>query len=139
MKYFVGSFLTIIISYIIIRLMAKKQQPIEKPTITYNQTHIFNLIKDFLPDVETLKKTLITQATQYMDKAHTRVVIVENKAYWIANNMFYVADISENGIDKERASIVDTMGMNKIQLDKMLFIMDKLREGRSDDSWSSGD
>jgi hypothetical protein len=42
-------------------------------------------------------------------------------------------------INKEAAEQVDTMGMDKVQLDKMLFIMDKLREGINDDSRGSGD
>ena len=31
-------------------------------------------------------------------------------------------------IDKAQATIVDTMGMDKVELDKMLFIMDELRK-----------
>jgi hypothetical protein len=42
-------------------------------------------------------------------------------------------------IDKDSAEQVDTISMDKVQLDKMLFIMDKLREGINDDSRGSGD
>jgi hypothetical protein len=41
-------------------------------------------------------------------------------------------------IDKDSAEQVDIMSMDKIQLDKMLFIMDKLREGIDDDNRGSG-
>ena len=43
-----------------------------------------------------------------------------------------------NDIDNESARLVDTMSMNKVQLDKMLFIMDQLKEGDSNDSSGTG-
>lgn len=61
-----------------------------------------------------------------------------NKAYWIKDNAFYEADLDGKNIDKESARIVDTMQMDKVQLDKMLFIMDQLRDGKSDDSGNPG-
>ena len=52
--------------------------------------------------------------------------------------MFYMADIFQNDIQKDTARVVDTIGMDKVQLDKMLFIMDQLREGKNNDSGSTG-
>jgi hypothetical protein len=40
-------------------------------------------------------------------------------------------------IDWANATLVDTMGMDKVQLDKMLFIMDQLRDGKQNDSGDS--
>ena len=68
------------------------------------------------------------------DKTNIRVIIFDNSAYWIKDNMFYKAPLVNELIDKESAEQVDTMGMDKVQLDKMLFIMDRLREGINDDS-----
>ncbi len=42
-------------------------------------------------------------------------------------------------VDKDSTTRVDTDSMSKVQLDKMLFIVDKLREGTFDDSGSAGD
>jgi hypothetical protein len=42
-------------------------------------------------------------------------------------------------IDGANATLVDTMGMDKVQLDKMLFIMDQLRDGNKNDSGDSRD
>ncbi len=72
------------------------------------------------------------------DKTNIRVIIFDNSAYWIKDNMFYKAPLVNELIDKESAEQVDTMGMDKVQLDKMLFIMDRLREGINDDSRGSG-
>ena len=46
--------------------------------------------------------------------------------------------MTDEGVDKDTTSVVDTMGMNKVQLDKMLFIIDQLRDGKQHDSGSSG-
>ena len=72
------------------------------------------------------------------DKTNIKVIIVDNSAYWIKDNIFYRAPLINQLIDKESAEQVDTIHMDRVQLDKMLFIMDKLREGISDDSRGSG-
>lgn len=75
-----------------------------------------------------------TQSTIQHDKTNIKVIILDNNAYWIKDNMFYKAPLVNELIDKESAEQVDTMGMDKVQLDKMLFVMDRLREGIVDDS-----
>ena len=81
-----------------------------------------------------------TQSKMHYDKTNVKVIILEDQqAYWIKDNIFYKAPIDGQSIDKESAEQVDTMHMDKVQLDKMLFIMDKLREGINDDSRGSGD
>jgi hypothetical protein len=80
-----------------------------------------------------------TQSKMHYDKTNVKVIILDNQAYWIKDNIFYKAPIDGQSIDKESAEQVDTMHMDKVQLDKMLFIMDKLREGINDDSRGSGD
>ena len=80
-----------------------------------------------------------SQSRIHYDKTNVKVIILDNNAYWIKDNIFYRAPLVNRMIEKESTEQVDTMGMDKIQLDKMLFIMDKLREGMSDDSRSTGD
>jgi hypothetical protein len=80
-----------------------------------------------------------TQSKKHYDKTNVKVIILDNQAYWIKDNIFYKAPIDGQSIDKESAEEVDTINMDKVQLDKMLFIMDKLREGINDDSRGSGD
>ena len=80
-----------------------------------------------------------TQSKIHYDKTNVKVIILDNNAYWIKDNIFYKAPIDGQSIDKESAEQVDTIHMDKVQLDKMLFIMDKLREGINDDSRGSGD
>jgi hypothetical protein len=80
-----------------------------------------------------------TQSTKHYDKTNVKVIILDNQAYWIKDNIFYRAPLVGQSIDKELAEEVDTISMDRVQLDKMLFIMDKLREGINDDSRGSGD
>jgi hypothetical protein len=79
-----------------------------------------------------------SQSRIHHNKTNIKVIIFDNDAYWIKDNIFYKAPLVNELIDKEAAEQVDTMGMDKVQLDKMLFIMDKLREGINDDSRGSG-
>ncbi len=80
-----------------------------------------------------------TQSKKHYDKTNVKVIILDNQAYWIKDNIFYKAPIVDQLIDKDSAEEVDTISMDRVQLDKMLFIMDKLREGINDDSRGSGD
>ena len=96
--------------------------------------HRFNLGKKYSRKV--INKT---QSKMHYDKTNVKVIILDNQAYWIKDNIFYKAPVDGQAIDKESAEQVDTIHMDKVQLDKMLFIMDKLREGINDDSRGSGD
>lgn len=79
-----------------------------------------------------------TQSSKHQDESTTKVIVVDDVAYWIKNNTFYKAPLINEKIDKDSAEKVDTTNMDKVQLDKMLFIVDKLTEGTSDDSRGSG-
>ena len=80
-----------------------------------------------------------TQSKKHQEEANVKVIIVGNQAYWIKNNTFYKAPLVDQLIDKDSAERVDTTNMDKVQLDQMLFIVDKLTEGASDDSRGSRD
>jgi hypothetical protein len=88
--------------------------------------HRFNLGKKYSRKV--INKT---QSKMHYDKTNVKVIILDNQAYWIKESVFYTADVDEFGfIDAESTRAVDTMAMNKVQLDKMIFIVDKLTEGK---------
>jgi ribosome-binding ATPase YchF (GTP1/OBG family) len=114
----------------------------EKPAgIRYSQSHIHLLIKPLLPTMSEInaKKPTINQSRKYIKKNRVRVLIIDEKAYWKKDNVLYVANVNDSEIDKDNAHVVDIMGMDKVELDKMLFIVDQLSEGNEDDSRSSGD
>lgn len=141
MEYIIG-FLTAFVSiYLVYRLQVKHnilQESVIKP-IRYSQSHIHSLISPLLPKGPQPKKIKKTQSTIHEAKNNIKVIIMDNSAYWIKDNAFYTADMSIDGtVNKESTRRVDTDSMSKVQLDKMLFIIDKLREGTLDDSGSAG-
>lgn len=132
-KYFLGSLITLLAIYIFAKFSYKEQQIIQKGKIyRYSQSHIHHIVSPFINQNGLAKKTKNTQARKHFDKTNLRVIIVENEAYWIKDNIFYTAQMGSDGIDKETTSVVDTMNMDKVQLDKMLFIIDQLRDGKKE-------
>lgn len=72
-------------------------------------------------------------------KTNIKVILVDGSAYWVKDNAFYTAYLSEDGlVDKDTTRVVDTITMSGVELDKMLFIMDRLREGIDDDRGGTG-
>ena len=125
--------------YIFAKLFYKEQENIKKINIyKYSQSHIHHIVNPFINQDNLIKPKKMTQTRKHYDKTNLRVIIVEDEAFWIKDNIFYTARMTNEGVDKETTSVVDTMNMDKVQLDKMLFIIDQLRDGKKDDSGSTG-
>lgn len=141
MKYISGFILAFILIYFFEKFQAKHnilQEKKIKP-IRYSQSHIHSLVFPLLPKGIKIKKPKKTQSAIHEAKNNIKVIIMDNSAYWIKDNAFYMADMSIDGtVNKDSTRRVDTDGMSRVQLDKMLFIIDKLREGTLDDSGSTG-
>jgi hypothetical protein len=106
--------------------------------IVYRQSHIYSLIAPMIPYLPLYKRIKPTQSFINDEKKKQVVIFTEDKAYWIKNNGFYEALLANGEIDDSTIKIVDTMTMDKVELDKMIFIVEKLREGMKNDFGSSG-
>jgi hypothetical protein len=138
MEFLIGAIATIL-AFLAIRATAVYDlSKNSKISIRYSQSHVHDLTKEFIPDQLFLKKQRDTQATGHEKSMYTRVVFVDNEAYWIKNNALFVADMEEGMVAEDSARVVDTMGMDKVQLDKVIHIVEALTEGRNDDSGYSG-
>jgi hypothetical protein len=139
MEYLLGSFTTfaLLIFFSMLFKNSINKNNINKNNVKYSQSHIFMHIKPLLPDMSNIKKIKNTQSLDYERKINVKIIILDNYAYWIKENQFYKAEMVNNLIDPDTTTTVDTIGMDSIQLDKMLFIMDKLREGLDNDSGST--
>lgn len=137
MEYLLGSIITSITMLVMYRWLENKNS-LKKPIkLDIRQSKNYSsLMKIFAPEPSFEKAT--TQSQKYFDKIHLRILVLDGNAYWIANNIFYTADIVNGDIDKDNARQVDTMTMDKVQLKKMMFIIEKLTEGLENDSWNSG-
>lgn len=120
--------LTIFAGYFIIDTMMKKYFN-SKDFIRYSQSNIHDIIKDYIPKPERLVRVEKRQSMKHQDENRVKVIITEDKAFWVMNNSFYTADVVEGSIDKESTQVVDTFNLDPDELDKMLFILDQLKNG----------
>jgi hypothetical protein len=143
MQYFIGSVIALLVFAVSLKIIADmymKESVEQLFKIRYSQKHIHTLIRPLLPPMSEINNINNTpnQSKNHRKKTHVRVLIIDEKAYWKKDNVLYVADIYDNDIDRENAVRVDIMGMDKVELDKMLFIVDQLSEGADDDNRSTG-
>jgi hypothetical protein len=140
MDYLIGSVVTfttiVIISFLIRRYSVSRI----KYETTYSQSYVHSMLSPLYTFVNIFEdEKIVSQATIHNDSLYTQVIITKNKAYWIKDNTFIVAPITEEGeIDKEAAQAVDTMAMNKVQLEEMALIVEELTRGKGYDSRSTG-
>jgi len=122
--------LLLVIGYVVFFRNKAVYEPMMTQSMIHNQ---YSVRRKHIEKINRKSQSKIRQ-----EKENVRVIIVENEAYWIKDNTFYTAPMVNNLIGKDYAMQVDTSTMDKVQLDKMLFILDKLREGISNDSRGAG-
>lgn len=136
MEYLIGSLITFGVM-VTASLLSRKYNP-QAPIIRYSQSHIHRLIYPFLPSNHEMQEHKESQSSKHMDEIFTRIVFVDNEAYWIKDGKFFVADVVDGDVVKETATEVDTMAMDAIQLNKIKIIVEKLSEGKDNDSRNAG-
>ena len=133
MEYFLGSLITLLIMSYFGKRSAKVMSKPPK-TVRLSQSYIDTIIdnkilKEFLP-----KPRKKTQSLEHTKKDEVRVIIIEGNAYWIVDQTLYTAKIIDGSVDNETTKKVDTMTMDDVQLEKTQFIVQKLTEGKGNDS-----
>jgi tRNA splicing ligase len=138
MEYLIAIGLTFLLSLAIIKFSTKKSiKDIGK--IKYSQTTIHERTRHFMPKDLYEKPLIVSQAMKHVEKHMVKVIVIDKKAYWVKDNIFYMADSDNGNIVHETARPVDTADMSKKDIDKMLFILDNLGKGKKrDDSSSAG-
>jgi len=96
------------------------------------------MIKDFIPKTLYEKPRPFSQSLNHVEKNTVKVIFIEGKAYWVSNNIFYCADALGGAVDLDTTTPIDTTNMSKKDIEKMLFILDNLQNGKSDDSSGAG-
>ena len=105
----------------------------------YRQSSIYEMVKDVVPKQRFDKPKVITQSQRHIQKNMLRVVIADGSAYWILNNVFYTANAINGRVDEETIKPLDIENMPTKELDKMLSILDDLKQGVGpNDSSSTG-
>ena len=137
MEYFLAIGLTLLAAWSIIRLNGYK---ISKTltNIKYSQSDIHESIRKLVPRKLNNKEKIESQSAKHAASTMIKIIVIDKKAYWVKDNVFYSADADSGDIVSPTAEPVDISAMSKKDIDKMLFILDNLREGKQDDSGSSG-
>lgn len=128
--------LTLVIAWSIIKITTKKRYN-RFGKVLHSQNDLYNILKNMFDSDVDVTKTAKSQSKNYRESNMVRVLIVGNRAYWVKDNIFYVADADGDAPIPETAEPVDTSQMSKKDIEKMLFILDNLKDGNIDDSGSS--
>lgn len=139
MEYFLGSLTTLIILIVVARNLSKQRALTFSSFPKYTQSYNYELLKPFFDIGEgSLHQHRATQSINYFDSKHIKVVVMDDYAYWISGNKLWCAEFNENGVDENSTKEVDTIGMNRVELNKMITVVDKLTEGKQNDGGSPG-
>ena len=128
--------LTILPVLYIIKMMRKKKNK-QLSRVLSRQSEVHTMMKEFFLR-GIFDNVSPSQLTKRKQKGRIRVIVVGNEAYWVAENMFYVAEAFNGEVQPATAKPVDIGSMSNKDIDKMLFILDSLKNGKENDSGSSG-
>jgi len=128
MEYLLIMGLTLLSYWSIIKI-SNKRRMIFLNKNKYRQSSIYEMVKDIVPKQRFDKPKVITQSQRHIQKNMLRVVIADGSAYWILNNVFYTANAINGRVDEETIKPLDIENMPTKELDKMLSILDDLKQG----------
>lgn len=141
MEYILGAAFAVASMYFVNRVIISKAENVRATKkVHQRQSRTFEMVKPAMVILQYFigKEKPLRQSQKFEDSLYIRIVFFENKAYWIRENVFYVADLVDGEVDKESTRKVDTIAMDKVQLDKMVFIVEQLTEGKIDDNSNPG-
>jgi len=137
MEYFLGSAITILSLFIFNKMLKNiVNDKIVVPVFT--QSSKVELLKNYLISVITKQPEKETQSRNDLKKNSMKAFFLGKDVYWIEGGFLFTAKINNNEIEESTKKIVDTHSIDKVELDKISFIVDKLTEGNEDDSRNSG-
>ena len=130
--------LTLIAAWAILKVIKKRSKKVFSRTL-YRQSEMHRMLKYFFSLEITNNEKRPSQLTKRKEKDMIKVIVMENQAYWVSDNTFYVAKAFEGEVLPDTAEPVDIESMSRKDIDKMLFILDNLKNGKDkDDSSSAG-
>ena len=95
--------------------------------LSFSQSSLHKVIKDLLPSNAELRQPVISQARKHNKERNIRVIYTpDQKAYWVVRNTFYCADLIDGQFDPSNGKPVNTDGLSKKEIEKLLFILDNL-------------
>lgn len=135
MEYFIGSILTIL-TFIIVNNLIQNKINEHIPMPLFSQSRRYHVLKSYLKYKK--KHKVERQSTKNQPKGSTRGIVVGNTIYWIEDGFLVTANFVNGKPEESSKKRVDTYSMNDVELKRIVFIVDKLSEGRSDDTGNTG-
>jgi len=137
-EYLVGSISTIVTMLTVLFVIKKINDSKPKVSrVSYSQSNIYERIKPAIPYMPPIEKE--SQASNHRKSQMVRIAVIENNAYWISNNSVFMAPVNEEGmVDYSSGTPIDTMAMDKVELNRISYIVERLTEGSDDDSSNTG-
>ena len=136
MQYLIASGLTLVVSWAIL-VIIKKRNNKKYLSLSYRQSDMHEILKYFFSLNVQEKDKPLSQFQKRLDKSMLKVIVAEDQAYWVLDNVFYVADALDNQVDPETARPVNVENMSRLEMEKMLFILDSLKDGEVENDRSS--
>lgn len=136
MEYFAGSLVTLVTMYIVAKLINHPKNNVKSVKTDFSQTRQYELTADFMPMPQP--KPVPSQSRKHNQSQYTRIFFIGDDAYWIEDNRVYTAKFVDGMIDQENKKTVDMTTIDKVELEKMIFVVERLTEGLSNDSGNSG-
>ena len=96
------------------------------------------MLKVFFDSNIKINKPVPSQLKKREEEQTTKVIILDDSAYWVLDNVFYVGVAVDGEVKPETAAPLDTSELSKTDINKLLYILDTLKGGKSNDSGSSG-
>lgn len=130
MEFLLGLLAGIAVAYLALRLISSEIRSSVPVKLSYRQSDVFDAL---VPVLEYNRYVDVaarnTQSTKFLDKDSIRVLVHGNQAYWIKDNAIFTSEIINGNIDQSNAKKVDTMVMDKTELDRISFIVQELTKG----------
>ena len=125
--------LTLAVFSSILIIISKKEKRSFSKTL-YRQSDMHNMLKEFFFRDIFDNEVASSQSKIWKEKKTTKFLVIDQKAYWVSNNMFYVCDTDNGQVRPETGKPIDISTMSPKEVNKMLFILDNLNGGRKNDS-----
>lgn len=135
--------LTCSIIYIVGKITNNAMSKNVMPKLKQRQSTVHSIVKDVLPTNQEIIKNIIgnreklkqtKQSMQNYNAESIKVIVIENKAYWIQDNTFYETVLTEDGeIDQSFAKPVDTSNLDVEAVNGLMKIVDSLRSTDKND------
>lgn len=136
MEYLIGAMVAMAAMYFSNTMLSKRIKQ-EQFVVRRTQSYLYKLLTE-LSMLENIKQSKPKQSDKYLNRHHIKVMILEDKAYWIKDNQLYVADMIDGQIDGNSSREVDTIAMDHVELEHTMFVVEKLTEDDDNDYRSTG-